>query len=197
MISTIDQDSEFALISKLELKMTPSLVFGTYRSSGDDLTTSIQHALKLDIRHVDTANLYKNEHAVASVIHDHNQNNKNTNSVVFGTKVHKPLPPGGLYVYLQNMFSTMNNGKPIWRVLLHRPLPIHMYRDLERAKQDGLVEHIGVSNYSIKQLTNLVADAKVMPSFVQSELHPFLKDLDATMALVHYCNTHNIVFEAH
>jgi diketogulonate reductase-like aldo/keto reductase len=90
------------------------------------------------------------------------------------------------------------NGEiPLERVLMHHPLPIHMWRDMERAVRLGYTKTIGISNIDVRTLHCLLGCAEIMPGIVKSELHPFLTDLDQTLALISYCRDHNIRFEAH
>jgi alcohol dehydrogenase (NADP+) len=43
---------------------------------------------------------------------------------------------------------------------------------MEQLVDDGLVRHIGVSNFTIPKLQNLLAHARVQPAVHQCEMHP-------------------------
>lgn len=45
---------------------------------------------------------------------------------------------------------------------------------MEIMVDDGLVKHLGVSNFSLKQVEELLAHARIKPVANQIELHPFL-----------------------
>ena len=45
---------------------------------------------------------------------------------------------------------------------------------MEKMVDDGLVRHIGVSNFSVKQVEELLEHARIKPVANQIELHPFL-----------------------
>ena len=45
---------------------------------------------------------------------------------------------------------------------------------MEKLVDDGLVKHIGVSNFSVKQVEELLEHARIKPVANQIELHPFL-----------------------
>ena len=45
---------------------------------------------------------------------------------------------------------------------------------MEKMVDDGLVRHLGVSNFSLKQVEQLLEHARIKPVANQIELHPFL-----------------------
>lgn len=45
---------------------------------------------------------------------------------------------------------------------------------MEQLVDDGLVRHLGVSNFSVKQVEKLLETARIKPVANQVELHPFL-----------------------
>ncbi|WP_194850782.1 aldo/keto reductase [Nonlabens antarcticus] len=55
-------------------------------------------------------------------------------------------------------------------------------------KKEGLAKHIGVSNFSIKKLENLISKTDVVPEMNQVELHPLLQQND----LFEFCSKHGI-----
>ncbi len=80
--------------------------------------------------------------------------------------------------------------------LVHWPVPgarRESWRARERAVADGKARAIGVSNYLVPHLHELLGEAKVAPHVNQIELTPFLQRRD-TRAL---CAQHGIVIEAY
>ena len=55
-------------------------------------------------------------------------------------------------------------------------------------KNQGLIKHIGVSNFSKKKLEELMSISDVIPEMNQIELHPYLHQDD----LVDFCHKHGI-----
>jgi alcohol dehydrogenase (NADP+) len=49
---------------------------------------------------------------------------------------------------------------------------------MEALVDDGLVRHIGVSNFNIPKLEALIADARIPPEMNQIEMHPYLQQPD-------------------
>ena len=45
---------------------------------------------------------------------------------------------------------------------------------MEQLVDDGLAKHIGVSNFSVKQIEEVLEYARIKPVANQVELHPFL-----------------------
>lgn len=71
---------------------------------------------------------------------------------------------------------------------------IGVYHELERIyKETDKVKQIGVSNYSIPKLRQLLKEAKVVPVVNQIEYHPQLPQQD----LVDFCQEHGILIEAY
>ncbi len=66
--------------------------------------------------------------------------------------------------------------------------------DLHQALlEDGLTNSIGVSNFSIEQLSELVQDSETPPAVNQIELHPYLTQKE----LVAYCRKNGIAITAY
>ena len=66
-------------------------------------------------------------------------------------------------------------------LILHQALPsdfdktLEAYRALETLLKDGKVRAIGVSNFMVEHLTNLLDEAEVVPAVNQIELHPYFQ----------------------
>lgn len=67
------------------------------------------------------------------------------------------------------------------------------WRALETIHQRGLARSIGVSNYTIRHLEEVLAESRVVPAVNQVEFHPFLYQKE----LLEFCGRHGIVVEAY
>ncbi|KAH0826757.1 NADP-dependent oxidoreductase domain-containing protein [Lanmaoa asiatica] len=76
---------------------------------------------------------------------------------------------------------------------LEYPTLNETWADLERVLEGGKVRAIGVSNFSIRTLEQLLTTAKVIPAINQVEIHPYLAQAD----LVKYCKSKGIVVTAY
>ncbi|KAJ5606190.1 Glycerol 2-dehydrogenase (NADP(+)) [Penicillium lagena] len=87
------------------------------------------------------------------------------------------IGPDGKYVILKDLTE---NPEPTWRAM-------------EKLYADGKAKAIGVSNWTIPQLEQMLSFAKVAPQVNQIEIHPFLPNKE----LVQYCFSKNIMPEAY
>jgi len=65
---------------------------------------------------------------------------------------------------------------------------------LEDALDEGLVRAIGVSNYMVRHLEELMAEARIPPAVNQIELHPF--NFGSRRDVLDYCQREELVVEA-
>ncbi|KAI0338422.1 Aldo/keto reductase [Trametopsis cervina] len=70
-----------------------------------------------------------------------------------------------------------------------------VWRQMEKAKADGLTTSIGVSNFEIEHLEILLRHAKVRPVVNQISLNPYA--LPRQKSLMEYCARHGITIEAY
>jgi len=129
---------------------------------------------------IDTAAKYGNQQEVALALRQHPR-------ARVGSKVNHP---GKVAEDLAEMVALF--GVSLHRVLLHRPMPLRDWQVLEQAKKNGLVQEIGVCNYSADLLEQLLATCEVPPDVVQNEFHPCL-----STPVMRLCHRRGIRFEAH
>lgn len=65
---------------------------------------------------------------------------------------------------------------------------IETWKEMIKAKEQGLVKHIGVSNFSIEKLEELMNDTDHAPEMNQVELHPYLQQ----DKLLEFCSKNGI-----
>ena len=72
---------------------------------------------------------------------------------------------------------------------------IEAWEVLQQAKEDGLVSHIGVSNWNEEHLSKLLDDprCKVVPELNQIENHPY----HVGQNVIDFCNEHQILIQAY
>jgi glycerol 2-dehydrogenase (NADP+) len=68
------------------------------------------------------------------------------------------------------------------------PTFIETYKEMEKLLETGKVKTIGVSNFSVKTLNELLPHIKVTPAVNQVEVHPCLPQDD----LIKYCKERGI-----
>jgi len=82
-------------------------------------------------------------------------------------------------------------------MLIHRPpeegVGVALWRGLQRARSEGLVRDIGVSNYSIDQIQTLGRETGELPTVNQIEWSPF----GHSDVMLEFCRKHHIVLQAY
>lgn len=70
---------------------------------------------------------------------------------------------------------------------------VDTWKEMEKLYQSKKVRSIGVSNFTIEQLKELVSNTSVVPSVNQVEAHPYLTQVE----LRNYCSSQSIILEAY
>lgn len=73
------------------------------------------------------------------------------------------------------------------------PTIIDVWKDMEKVFASGKIRTLGVSNFSIKTLEQLLPHCTVLPAVNQVELHPCLPQND----LKEYCESKGILLTAY
>ena len=172
----------------------PQVGLGVYQSAhGAATRNAVTAALELGYRHVDTARIYGNEPDVGAAI---KASAVPRADVFVTTKLWND--DHGYDTALRALDASIARlGLDyVDLYLIHWPVPGERrasWRALERAFADGRARAIGVSNYLVPHLRELLGEAKVAPHVNQIELTPFLQRRD-TCAL---CREHGIAVEAY
>jgi methylglyoxal/glyoxal reductase len=172
----------------------PQVGFGVWEvPEGATTRNSVTAALELGYRHVDTARVYGNEADVGAAI---KASSVPRDQVFVTTKLWND--GHGYDAALRELDASLGKlgMEYVDLYLIHWPVPgkrRDSWRALERAFGDGRARAIGVSNYMVPHLRELLGEAKVVPHVNQIELSPFLQRRD-TCAL---CREHGIVVEAY
>ncbi|KAK4985436.1 hypothetical protein LTR50_005986 [Elasticomyces elasticus] len=175
----------------------PALGFGVYQSHGPTCIQSCLTALKAGYRHIDTAQYYANESQVGEAVR---KSDLKRADVYITSKI---LSPGkdadSTYKSVIGSVEAIDKGGYVDLMLIHSPnggpeARRLMWGALERAKKEGRVRSIGVSNYGVGNIEEMKEYAETWPPQVnQIELHPWCQQRDA----VSYCQKNNIVVEAY
>ena len=152
----------------------PSLGLGTWQLTGQQCYETVSTALELGYRHLDTAQLYGNEREVGRAVADSEIDRED---VWVTTKV-KP----GNARYDDVLESTraslarLDTGY-VDLLLLHWPNPLVDFADTARAMaelvDDGLVRHVGVSNFRRWRLRKARTKSSVPILADQVRCHPY------------------------
>lgn len=172
----------------------PILGLGVFRTvAGEETRRTVQAALELGYRHIDTAHIYRNEADVGFAI----KNSNVARQDVFVTTKLWNADQG--YDPTLRAFDTSLKTLGLDYIdlyLVHWPVP-ELRRDTWRAMsqlmQGGQCRAIGVSNYMLHHLQETLEDGGIVPAVNQIEVSPFLYPED----LIAYCRENKIVVEAY
>jgi diketogulonate reductase-like aldo/keto reductase len=148
----------------------PQIGFGVYQSpKGAATRGAVTDALELGYRHVDTARIYGNEADVGAAILG---SGVPRSDVFVTTKLWND--DHGYDTALRALDASLSRLglDHVDLYLVHWPVPgkrRDSWRALEKAFADGKAKAIGVSNYMVPHLRELLGDAKVAPHVNQIE----------------------------
>lgn len=172
----------------------PALGLGTWQNTGDQCATTVKNALEMGYRHVDTAAAYDNEEQVGLGIEAADVDRED---VFVTTKVWRSnLRDGDLQASVEASLDEL--GMESVDLLLahwpHRRIPMAETLDAMEAVRDrGLVEHVGVANYTGAQLEEAIEIAEAPIVTDQVQYHPF-KDQSNVAGV---CREHDVALTAY
>jgi 2,5-diketo-D-gluconate reductase B len=153
----------------------PRLGLGTFRMQGDICRAAVESALQLGYRHIDTAEMYGNEEAVGAALASAAVPRKDLHIT---TKVwHENLAPDAI----RHAFDTSLNKLKLDYVdlyLVHWParnmnLPA-IFETLAELQAEGRTRAIGVCNFPVALLRNVIEEIKAPIACNQIEYHVLL-----------------------
>jgi len=154
----------------------PALGLGVFQSPPEETTAAVQAALSDGYRHIDTAAAYGNEREVGEAVRN---SDLDRSDVFLETKIWISD-----YGYDETLHGFEKSAgklgvEQIDLLILHQALPsafdrtLEAYRALETLLADGKVRAIGVSNFMVEHLTQLLDRVEVVPAVNQIECHPY------------------------
>ncbi|QNK50473.1 aldo/keto reductase [Brevibacterium sp. PAMC23299] len=171
----------------------PQLGFGVFKvKNGNETVESVKKAVEVGYRAIDTAAIYENEEGVGQAIRECGVPREELfiTSKVWNTEQ-------GYDTTLKAFEDSLNRLglEYLDLYLIHWPGKdkyLETWRALEKLYKDGKVKSIGVSNFHIHHLENLLANSEVKPVVNQIELHPLLTQAE----IRDYCAKHEIKVES-
>lgn len=169
----------------------PRLGLGVWLiKSGKSCETAVRAALDLGYRHIDTAAFYGNEDSVGKAIRESGVPRE---EVFVTTKLwnsHHGDPERAVNGSLRRLAMDY-----IDLYLIHYPVRerLNSWEVMASMKARGKVRSIGVSNFTVRHLKEMLAKSASIPVINQVEFHPYLYQRE----LLEYCRSNDIVIEAY
>ncbi|XP_050683658.1 glyoxal reductase-like [Leptidea sinapis] len=187
----------------------PAVGIGTYRVRNyEDMYMLVDGALAAGYRLFDTASVYNNEHWLGAALRTLLPKYELDRRDIFITTKLGPSDHGkdaALKAFTKSL-NNLNLGY-IDMYLIHFPgaskvdskspknaeLRAESWKALEELYSEGKLNAIGVSNYTVKHLEEIISNHSNVPVVNQVEWHPFYYQMD----LLDFCRKNSIVMQAY
>ncbi len=171
----------------------PWLGYGVFQiDDGSEINKAINKALEVGYRSIDTASFYGNEIGVGKAI---KESGIPREEIFLTTKVWtEDLRKKRVITAFEESLKRLET-EYIDLYLIHWPVKdyyLDAWREMEKIYQSGRVRAIGVSNFTIHHLRDVLQICEVKPAVNQVEFHPELVQPD----LLKFCKENQIQVEA-
>jgi diketogulonate reductase-like aldo/keto reductase len=174
--------------------LMPRVGLGVFRVGRGEVTrATVRNALALGYRHVDTAAVYGNEADVAAGLAE---SGLPRSDVFVTTKLWNDDQGHDAALRAFDLALSRMKLEYVDLFLLHWPVAgkrLDSWRALEKIHGEGRARAIGVSNFMVHHLQELIDGARVLPAVNQVEASPFLQQREVRAL----CHEHGIVVEAY
>ncbi|QHW32348.1 aldo/keto reductase [Paenibacillus rhizovicinus] len=175
----------------------PGFGLGVFKvEEGEELVQAVKSAIAFGYRSIDTAAIYGNEQGVGQAIREALEENNLRREELFVTSKVWNADQGydsTLAAYETSLSKLGLDSLDLY--LIHWPVEgkfKETWRALETLYKAGRVKAIGVSNFHVHHLEELLKDAEIKPMVNQVEFHPRLSQ----QALRDYTKAQGIQLEA-
>lgn len=174
----------------------PALGLGVFRSPAGEMTrNAVLHALEAGYRHIDTAKIYGNEESVGQAIRE---SGIPRSEIFLTTKLWNSDHGYDATLRACDESLTKLGFHAVDLYLVHWPvqgLRLETWRAMETLLAEGKARAIGVSNYMVHHLEELLEHANVVPAINQIELSPY--NYLYRKEVVDLCRANDIQVEAY
>lgn len=169
----------------------PSITLGTMKIGKRIAKDTISMAIRSGLNAIDTSPTYNNEAEIGT--------NLKEDTFVIIKVPKRAVQPADVRKELSASLSNLCRCKADL-LLLHWPSDVmaagtltEVWQEMENLVKEGQVSSIGVCNFNIDALRQLLSICSIRPSINQVERHPMLPQWD----LFDFCCTHDILLQAH
>ncbi len=152
----------------------PMVGIGTFMLQPDEAESACLFALENGYRLIDTANAYMNEKAVSRAM---KKSGVKREEIFLETKLWPAF-----YEQEDAVDKTLVrlDTDYIDLLLIHQPAGNYIagYKAMEKAYKDGKVKAIGLSNFTVDQIKEILSISEVNPTILQTEIHPYYPETE-------------------
>jgi diketogulonate reductase-like aldo/keto reductase len=174
----------------------PMLGLGLYlSSSGHQAREALQTALDAGYRHFDTAKFYGNEEDVGLAVRESDIDRE---ELFVTTKLWNDDHGYESTLAAIDLSLKKMQLEYIDLYLIHWPvqdLRLESWQAMEKALSEGKIKSLGVSNYMIHHLEELLDNCQILPAINQFEISPF--NYQSRKKVINFCHSKNIQVEAY
>jgi alcohol dehydrogenase (NADP+) len=194
----------------------PALGLGTWKSDPGEVYDAIREAITIGYRHIDCAAFYENEPEIGQALVDafacgdvNREDMWVTSKLWNNAHLRKDVKPALVKTLKDLQLEYLDLYLIHWPIALkpevqfpssaHDFLALNdapiaaTWEAMEACVADGLCKHIGVSNFSIRKIRELLANCAIKPDVNQIELHPCHQQ----PAMLEFCKNEEIVLTAY
>lgn len=179
----------------------PNIAFGTWKFPNDEATVEIiKNAIESGYRYIDTAKAYGNEEFIGKGV---KKSKIAREDIIIGGKLwNEDRGYNNIIKACQETIKRLD-CEYLDVYLMHWPASPAVHEDWKKINQEtwkameylyeqGLVKAIGVCNFKVNQLEELIKEGKIRPMINQIEFHPGFMQKE----IVDYCKEREILVEA-
>jgi diketogulonate reductase-like aldo/keto reductase len=170
----------------------PLLGLGVWQvPDGAEAENSVRWALELGYRHVDTAQAYGNEKSVGKALRD---SGVPRDEVFVTTKFYPRAKSKDPAAEAERSLERLGIDQ-LDLYIIHWPEggPTWAWPGMQQAQERGFARSIGISNFSVREIDALLAEADVKPAVNQVQFSPW----KYRRALLEACEANGIALEAY
>jgi 2,5-diketo-D-gluconate reductase A len=159
----------------------PMVGFGTWKVTGDQVEAAVGSALAAGYRHIDTATMYGNEAEIGAAL---GSSGLDRAEIFVTTKIRPPDAGKEPEVLRRSLRALRTEYVDLWLVHWAAQRPWRrqeIWNDMRKLRDEGLVKAIGVSNFSLAQIDELIEASGETPAVNQIRWGPSSYDPDVVV----------------